>query len=174
MNVIYYFCTHQQHPSRDPLDLLQSLATQLIVINPELAPFIVETYTNKGLRPSKKKLGVILEKLITSMDFLRVVVDGLDECSPDEYKEILEDLLRIRGLTPGACKVLISSRREPSITKILHSKPTIRLEDHTEHINDMISSFVNSQLKMLPHELTSEKIDMFRAQIVSKANGKPM
>lgn len=102
------------------------------------------------------------------------MVDGLDECATSEQEEILEDLLRIKGPAPGACKILLSCRKLPSIFRVLQSKPTLRLDDHAESLNATISSFVHRQLESLRQNFDSYIINDLESQILAKANGIPV
>ena len=169
--VIFYFCSHYQISQSQANAILRSFATQLLAANNELAPYILDTFASQALRPTKKHLGVILEKLVTSLSSVRIVVDGLDECSPSEQEEIIEDLLRIRGPVPGACKILLSSRKLPSIFKLLQAKPILRLDDHAESVNTTITSFVHQRLGSLRQNFNPDIIDELKGQIIAKANG---
>lgn len=172
MVVIYYFCSHQQMPSTLPQEFLRSLASQSLAANTELAPYIIETFANNGLRPVKKSLGLILEKLIGSLPSVRVVVDGLDECSQNDHQEIIEDMLRLRGAVPGACKVLFASRHVRSISKFLQDKPQLELGNHAEHVNESICSYLNPRLEALGREFDHDIVDGLRTQILAKAKGE--
>ncbi len=141
--VIFYFCGHRQTSQSPANDILRSFATQLLAANTELAPYILDTFANQALRPTRKHLGVIIERLITSLSSVRVVVDGLDECAISEQEDIIGDLLSIKGSVPGACKILLSCRKVPSISRLLQEKPTLRLDDHAENVKSTISSFVH-------------------------------
>jgi len=169
--IIFYFCSHHQTSQSQANVILRSFATQLLAANAELASYILDTFASQALRPTKKHLGVILEKLITSLSSVRIVVDGLDECAPSEQEGILEDLLRIKGPVPGACKILLSSRKLPSICKLLQAKPTLRLDDHAESVNSTIMSFVHQRLGPLRQNFDSVKIDELEGEIIAKANG---
>lgn len=145
----------------------------MLAANTELAPYILETFANQALRPTKKYLGIILEKLITSLPSVRIVVDGLDECATSEQEDIIGDLLRIKGSMAGACKTLLSCRKLPFISRLLQDKPTFRLDDHAESVNDTISSFVYQRLGSLRQEFDNDLIDELGNQIIAKANGIP-
>ena len=100
-----------------------------------------------------------------------MVVDGLDERAPSEQEEIIEDLQRIKGSVPGACKVLLSSRKVPSVFRLLQDKPTLRLDDHAENVNTTISSFVHRGLGSLRQAFDASMIGELESQIIAKANG---
>ncbi|CAD6567874.1 MAG: hypothetical protein ASARMPRED_001173 [Alectoria sarmentosa] len=100
--VIFYFCSHHQSSQSQANAILRSFAAQLLAANTELAPYILDTFASQALIPTKKHLGVILEKLLSSLSSVRIVVDGLDECASSEQEGIINDLLRIKGPMPGA------------------------------------------------------------------------
>ena len=171
MTVIYYFYPHRQASQTQSSDVLRSLATQLLAQTTSLAPYVLETFASHGQKPTKKILGTILEKMITSLPSLRIVVDGLDECLQDDQEEIVQDLLRIKGFIPGACKLLLSSRNHRSISRWLHLKPTVRLDDNTEQINSTISSFIYPRLQSLRDRFSPAIIDHLEKLLLEKANG---
>ncbi|KAM0794096.1 hypothetical protein BDR22DRAFT_815754 [Usnea florida] len=169
--VIYYFCNHQQASQTQASEVLRSFATQLLAQNTTLAPYILEQFVNSGQKPTKRNLGKILERLIATLGSLRIVVDGIDECGQDDQDEIIEDLLRIKGPVVGACKLLLSSRKHPSISRWLHSKPTIRLDDNTDHVNSTISSFIRPRLQSLRNRFSPAVVDGLGDLLLAKANG---
>lgn len=171
MTVIYYFCPHLQASQTQVSNVLRSFATQLLARNASLAPYILETFASNGQKPTKRNLGTIIEKMISSLPSLRIVVDGLDECLQDDQDEIMEDLLRIKGPAPGACKLCISSRKHRSISRWLHSKPTIRLDDNTDNINSTISSYIHPRLRSLRDHFSPAIVDSLGNRLLEKANG---
>ena len=172
MIVIYYFCSHQQHCPNLSNEILRSLTAQLLATHSELAPYVLETFANNGQRPNKKSLGLILEKLIGSLSSVRILIDGLDECAQDDQEEILDDLLRIRGPMSGMCKVLFSSRKVPSVTKALQSRPVLALDDYSANIDETISIFVHSRLTALRRDFSHNLIEDLGKQILAKANSQ--
>lgn len=173
VTVIYYFFPHHQASQTRASEVLRSFTTQLLGGNASLAPYILETFANNGQKPTKKNLGTILEKMIASLPSLRIVVDGLDECLQDDQDEIVQDLLRIKGPAPGACKLLLSSRKHRSISRWLHSKPTIRLDDNIQNVNLTISSFIYPKLQSLRDRFSPAIVDELGNLLLAKANGCP-
>ena len=169
--IIYYFCDRQQESQTQVSELLRSFTTQLLAQNTTLAPYILEEFANNGRKPTKRNLGKILEKLIATLGSLRIVVDGIDECGQDDQDEIIEDLLNIKGPVVGACKLLLSSRKHPSISRWLHTKPTIRLDDKIDHVNSTISSFIRPRLQSLRNRFNPAVVDGLGDLLLAKANG---
>lgn len=171
MAIIYYFYPHHQVSQTAASEILRSFATQLLAGNASLAPYILETFANNGQKPTKKNLGMILEKMITSLSSLRIVVDGIDEYPQDDQDEIIQDLLRIKGSVSGACKLLLSSRKHRSISRWLQSKPMIRLDDNTDNVNSTISSFIHPRLQSLRNRFSPAIVDDLENMLLEKANG---
>ena len=171
MVILFYFCHHFQ-TSKEPIsEVLKCFATQLLVANPGLAPYILDTFANAGRKPTKKYLAEILEKLIASSRPIRLVVDGLDEWSQIDQEDLVKDLFRIRGSSPGACKILFSSRKTAHLTKLLQSQPTFRLDDYGENITSNIASFVQERLTRLRQTFASELVDELEGEILKRADG---
>ena len=171
MVILFYFCHHFQ-TSKEPIsEVLKSFATQLLTANPVLAPYILDTFINNGRKPTRKILADILEKLIASSKPIRLVVDGLDEWSQIDQEDLVKNLFRIRGPSPGACKLLFSSRKTAHLTKLLRSEPAFRLDDYVENITSDIASFVQERLTRLRQTFAPELIDELEGEILKRANG---
>ena len=174
MVILFYFCHHFQ-TSKEPIsEVLKSFATQLLTANPGLAPYILDTFVNNGRKPTKKILAEILEKLIASSRPVRFVVDGLDEWSQLDQEDLVKDLFRIRGPSPGACKILFSSRKTAHLTKLLQSEPAFRLDDYVENISSNIASLVQERLTCLRQTFAPELIDELEGEILKRADGMPV
>ena len=171
MAVLFYFCHHSQTSKELISEVLKSFATQLLTANRGLAPYILDTFVYNGRKPTKKILVEILERLIAFSGPIRFVVDGLDEWSRIDQEDLIKDLFRIRGPSPGACKILLSSRKSAHLTMLLQSEPTFRLEDYVEDISSNIASFVHESLERLRHIFGPELIHELENEILKRADG---
>ncbi|CAD6565730.1 MAG: hypothetical protein ASARMPREDX12_006744 [Alectoria sarmentosa] len=134
MAVIYYFCPHHQASQTSASEVLRSFATQLLTGNASLAPYILETFANNGQKPTKKNLGMILEKMITSVSSLRIIVDGLDECLQEDQDEIIQDLLRIKGPASGAYPRVAEEEKRSNVTLCLHELHLYAIDHWVDHL----------------------------------------
>ena len=153
-------------------EVLRSLSSQLLSKNPALAPYILATFANNGQKPSAKSLRAILERLLLSLPYVRIIIDGIDECSLPDQDGILDDLHELEQIIPRSCKILFSARKTSLIMKRFHSKPTIRLEDHAEDMKDTITTLVESRLGRLRRDFEPETVEDLRRKIVDRANGR--
>ena len=170
--IVYYFCNSNQLTQGQSNEILKTFATQLLAANTDIASYVIETFANHSLRPTTKHLRAIIEKMISVLPAVRVVVDGLDECSEEDQQEVLENVLKLEGRNLGDCKILISSRKLPSLMKVLQNRPTLRLEDNAEHVNSAITAVVSSRLAILRHNFREALIDELEQRILSKADGR--
>ena len=171
MAVLFYFCHHHQTSKELISEVFKNFTTQFLTANPGLAPYILDTFVNNGRKPTKKILAEILERLIASSGPVRFVVDGLDEWSQIDQEDLIKDLLRIRGPSLGACKILCSSRKTAHLAKLLQSEPTFRLEDYVENISSNIASFIHEPLERLRRTFGPELIDELENEILRRADG---
>ncbi|MDI1484917.1 MAG: hypothetical protein OHK93_000051 [Ramalina farinacea] len=171
--IIYYFCRHNRETQYPATDILKEFATQLLAANRELAPYILDTFANNGLKPAKRHLTVIVERLIAALPSVRMIVDGLDELSSNAQEEVMKDLLKLKGSSVGAYKLLFSSQCIPTITKKLRDKPQLRLEDCSESIDATIAIFVKPKMDDLRQrfDLDPSIVDGLESKILQKAQG---
>lgn len=176
--VLFFFCRHDNGLSRSATEILRTFTTQLLAANLELAPYILETWASNGLRPSKRTLQEIIYRTIDSLSSIRILVDGLDEWPQHECEEVIKDLLNIRshsnGRPAGRCKVLMSSRRLPAISKLIGHMPKLRLETCSKEVGISINAFVSSRLCQLSSKLNkfnANLMDELKQKVFAKANG---
>ena len=172
MAVLFYFCHYLQTSKERISEVLKSFTTQLLIANPGLAPYVLDTFVNNGVKPTKKILTEVLENLIASSKPIRLVVDGLDECSEIDQEELVKDLLRIGEISRAECKILFSSRANLCLNKLLNSRSSnFRVHDYSENINSDITAFVHEPLKRLRQTCEPGLIDELEGLILRRAHG---
>jgi hypothetical protein len=168
---IYYICTSYTTGKNLLVEILQSFAGQLLRANLDLAPYIFENYANKGLVPAIVLLRGLLAELLDMIPSVRVILDGIDEYPESDQRAILAELLSISKGSSGTCKILISSRISPQISKVLSSKPTISLRDYHEEVQGDIRAYVCERLGDLRRKLGDQLIDTIERRVLEKADG---
>ncbi|KAJ8130813.1 hypothetical protein O1611_g2810 [Lasiodiplodia mahajangana] len=154
----------------------------------DLSTMAFTDFVQKYREPSLKVLRTMLigarEKpgLLHGVPTCRILIDGLDECDPAEQKYIVEDLLQLTSANSKNCncKLLISSRDVPEISRTLWKKKrdigVISLSQEHDSLNRTIKMFVESRLKDLVEERTSfqmgdKEVDGIVDIMTSKADG---
>jgi hypothetical protein len=115
------------------------------------------------------QLRILIPQLLEIMPNTRIIIDGLDECATESQRAVLKDLQTLCLGPERRCRLLISSRRDVTISERLSQKPQILLDGRGEVDTD-IRSFVKYKIAPLR---TSDKELLKRIEtiLVEKANG---
>jgi hypothetical protein len=185
-NVFYYFCSSLGSNSDDSNRLLRSIISQVIQKHQDLAIYVHDVYFKSYPVPTKRALLGLLPELLQGLDSTRLVVDGIDEWSLRDQKELIEDLSQMvsASQTSQICKIMIASRETMNISRSLRKKDklatTISLSDSNEglSVTRSIASFVDSKLSNLPDHFDqlqpdASTMDHVRQTLLKKSHGKP-
>ena len=153
-------------------DILRNFVGQLFKVNTELAPWILETFASRGQLATRKTMETVFERMVDDTLHLRIIVDGLDECSRDDQEDIRCNLAKIKVPADGSCKILISSRNLESMASLSHKSSVIRLEDNADNVNSTIKSFIELRILDLSDRFAPKTLQHLKTQIMTKANGK--
>lgn len=180
LSVFYYFCSFRDNAVDNCTRLHLSLVAQIIQKNLDLVPYIYNEYVLSHPKASQKALKGLLPNLLASVGSSRLVIDGMDEWDPKEQELIIEAILPlISADVSHICKILISSRDVPAISRSLQKKTksaiTISLADEHRAIDHAIECFI--QKRFSAYE--SDKLDPdgailpgIQRVLVKKSNGK--
>lgn len=121
LTTAYYFCG-QNACNNSCVNLLRTVAIQVLRQNMDLAPLVHQAYLEKGSSRSSQGMKKMLREMFSNIASIRLILDGIDECDRPLQHEILKTLVDLQKATGGSCRLLISSRREPQINKELPRK----------------------------------------------------
>lgn len=127
-STIYYFCGERPSDKDAFNALLRTLAVQLLRQNLELAPLIHQAFVQKGQGPSVPTMKKVLREIVFSVKALRMVLDGIDEWDQMAQRDTLKMLSELQKHGGNNCKLLVSSRKEPSIGKSMPQKAHMHIE----------------------------------------------
>ena len=166
--VAFYFCNSYSNQNHC-LQILKSIAAQLLRSHRETASYVVQEFANQGQKPSITKL----RKLLANMQRkkTRIVVDGLDEIEGSEHSQVLAELDRLTKSKDAACKVLVSSREDSTINKVLRQKATLSLTEEQEDICKAIQIFVKHEIRDLRDRFRDSILDTISQKLIEKAGG---
>ena len=169
LTTCYYFC-NSTDPGNVCERILAFICLQILRFHPELCTLIANEYVYHGLVCSMSQLRQLVPKLLALVGFSRVVVDGVDECTRDDQKIILKDLIETCTAQDLHCKVLLSSRKESYVRKKLQAKPSILLDERQEVKWD-ITTFVKHKMAKVrtSNQDLRERLEHI---LVTKSNGK--
>jgi hypothetical protein len=162
LNVVYYFCSYLGESSGSCLQLLRSLACQIIQMRTDLAIYVYDTYFVSYPKPDTKAMIELLPKLLQEMGSTRIVIDGVDEWTARDQHELLKYLEKLISTdsTQCICKILVSSRDTLEVSRNLSRKnKTMAFSvlsgiHESTAINHSISRFVDRKLEHVPSHFT--------------------
>lgn len=183
INVFYYFFSYRNNAAENSTRLLRSLTAQVIQKFPDLAGYVHDEYVLSHSTASLRALRKLLPNLLISAQSSRLVVDGIDECDPDEQKFIIEHILELlpTGTSSHICKILVSSRDVPTVSRNLRKKikiaTEISLSREHQSVDNVIECFIQKRLLELQDDIGELEhdgavVDNTRRTLAEKANGK--
>ena len=176
--MLYCLCTRTMVEAQvDPcLFALRVMVTQILRRRPLLVPFVYEYVRNVEL-PSIRTIPNLLRSLLLCLPSSYIIVDGLDECDPEQQKHMLaklDILLLLRKdeiPTRPEVKILICSRETKATPARLKNEPTISLTKEDEHVSRDIRTYTRNNIQVLYDRFEASIVDKLADDIVNKANG---
>ena len=170
-SIAYYFCDNTSNVKDLCGAIIRSLAIQLIQQNPSLATHVDTKHVSKGISSSRARLDELIPEILEAIEVSRLVIDGLDECSEADQKEILTHLLRLFTGPGIRCKILLSSRESAGISRVLRKVPTISLSERTGKVEKDIKLFIRQSLLDIRKTWPVSSIDEIEQRMLKKAAG---
>ncbi|KAI9686269.1 MAG: hypothetical protein M1822_003925 [Bathelium mastoideum] len=174
-NTFYYFFNYRENAAKSSVYLLRSLVAQAVQRNPDIVAYVHDEYVMSHLVASLTALRELLPRVLSSFGSSRIIVDGVDECDPNEQKLVVEDVLQLRSVNTSShiCKIFISQ----SLRKQAKDAVSMSLNDERGAVGDSIERFIQTRLSEVQNEL--DYLDPngavwhnIRHTLATKANGK--
>ncbi|KAG4256678.1 hypothetical protein FPRO03_03688 [Fusarium proliferatum] len=167
--VMSHFCTYAYEESMDYDKLLKSLLLQLIRSDKDLIDYVYDMLLRKSKVPSSKVVeALILDSVrASSLDpsrtrYIHIVIDGLDECDQATQSKVTKLMKRMvsAAFSSGStiCKVMLSSRTSPAITKTAKQSQIICLSNENKHLEKAIEAYASYRLSLLEMELSQLQV----------------
>lgn len=178
--ILFFFCDYCTPAHDVSAQIFKAYLAQTIRQESDLAPFTYDNYTSKGRSPTTKVLKEILVTIIKESDFVRLIVDGVDEVQSSEHRRLLQELHAVTTTAGDSCKLLVSSQDLPSIRPFLsgRTRDHLFLGDETQAISKDMAIVVDASLESLGDVLgitldTSERMSL-RDRCLEKAEGRDL
>ncbi|UZP43119.1 hypothetical protein NXS19_010935 [Fusarium pseudograminearum] len=173
--VIWHFCTYLYATSTMYEQILKSLLLQILQKDADLVAHVYKTCVMERKSPTTTVLEQLLQKLLESMssepnqvDYVWVIIDGLDECDSDKQLRLVRliNQLTSKPVIPGstACKVLISSRAPSDSLERLMRKQIVSLSEEKSVLNMAVWQYVDQRLESMETKL--RQLNIQHANIV--------
>ena len=171
---LYYFCSRLPtvaSPGTDSTVILRTLAVQLVQQNLDVASLIHEAYVEKASFRSTLAIKRLLMDVRGDVKPIRIVLDGIDEFEPPVQKDVIRTLLDIQRGTSEHCKILISSRDEPTLRLSMSEKWNLNLQGRT---TGPLTQYIRNKIAELQHAspfLDHATLDRAEERLLAKADG---
>ncbi|XRM43507.1 hypothetical protein ABZX51_006682 [Aspergillus tubingensis] len=160
------------------LNLASSLISQLLEINSDLLPYVSKEMCSKGKRAFSSEILAkeLLKVILKNSGHVRIILDGLDECSRMERKKILEWIRLISEYpqdrdSSNSPICLLVSQRDGITSKALRDIPS--LEITSKDTRDDILAFIWSRgLEIQTRfQISDENTRTMVERVMEKAGG---
>ena len=156
-----HFCDFSGSNLRNPMMMLQSLASQMcdnvIGFKEKLLEQLKRPYKVQKL---KDAFGIHLQNPLDELELaepMLIVIDALDESEADDKNEIVNLIADYFPVLPEFVKVLVTSRPEVSAAK-LSDFPNINIDNNNADNNLDLKTYLKSRLGSIPDEKEDSKV----------------
>ena len=186
--VIRHFSTYSYVSFTKYEYIVRSLLLQLLRTNGELLAHVYQECVLGKKPPSITTLERLLHLITLNLagepgevQYLWIVLDGLDECEADKQPRLLSLLNYITTKSNSdegtVCKVLVSSRYSAVLFKHLRKRQIVSLSDESDQLNKAIRSYTIQRLqssaeRLRQLELEPEDVEDIASTIAQKADGE--
>jgi hypothetical protein len=175
----FFYCKHGD-PSRSTfVSVVKAFLSQLLVQQDHLLPYYYDESTASGEvnLHSSKLCKLLLRSMLQNIPRAFLIIDGLDECDPQERKLILDFFNEIINLcdstTPGKVRLLIFGRDEVDIKKALSLGTVVRItpQDTIQDISNYIRHRAGVVQQKFSRYLTEEDRVYIEQNVLDRSDG---
>lgn len=175
--VLFYLCDFSDTNVNSYSSFLKSMITQLISKDSTINSLLYDKYVIKNAAPSDDRLKKLLLSLMRAFQNVRIIIDGVDECTLENIKSVLNFANSCTNQLAGdQCKVAIFSRDIRTIRNNLRKSNKLDLNQQKIDIDRAIGILVHHKINLLRTERTElnapeAEFEQLEAAIVTKSNG---
>ncbi|KAK1750445.1 hypothetical protein QBC47DRAFT_394073 [Echria macrotheca] len=154
-HVVRHFCSYTHESSTQYDQIVKSLLLQCVQSDGDLVAHIYEEYigSKQATLPVLEKLLELSVGFIQTQRSLHILLDGLDECSPDKQQRLVRLMDRLVS-SSTTCKVLVSSQDSAAIQSRLKRKSLLALSEEKECLKTAISNYAALRLRGMRQKLS--------------------
>ncbi|PGH02668.1 hypothetical protein GX51_04551 [Blastomyces parvus] len=150
--VAYYYCDFRSHESCRPESVIGAIILQICQVLTSMPSRVEDSYERhigkdgKAAPPSIQELEVLLGEVLPLVPNATIAVDALDECY--ERETLLKILRDLSSKASTTVKVLVSSRREVDIVRLLKDRPSISTQ--SKDADEDIHQYIHASMQLRP------------------------
>ncbi|KUJ21501.1 uncharacterized protein LY89DRAFT_610110, partial [Mollisia scopiformis] len=169
---VYFYCKNKDPLRSHFTDIIKSLISQILQLNPNCLDFIYESMLSYSERRATdaSKLLQILEQILSSHDSLYIGIDGLDECSEQERK-LLSNLITAVSRAndaQGNVQLIVTSRQEKDLERSL--KSAVKFNIREKNLESDITAYITCKMTELCQifHFTQERKQLITKEICTR------
>ena len=166
--VAYHYFDFRDQQCQSAEAILSSLLKQLASAKTELSSHVLELYRKfmrQSRQPKQEDLEDVMVRTCEAFDRVFLVIDALDECSPERRRQVLKVLKRLHEVQ--AISIFVTSRPYPEdVMKAFEQFPNITIEARDPDIRKYVRTEIDNY-----HNLDDTDQD-FKEDIVIKLSQK--
>ncbi|KAL2066161.1 hypothetical protein VTL71DRAFT_2232 [Oculimacula yallundae] len=166
---VYFYCKNNDPLRSHFTDIIKSLISQILQLNPNCLNFVYEKMlANSDRRATDaSKLLEMLEQILSNHDSLYIGIDGLDEC-PEIERKLLPSLFAVVSRANDAhrnVQLLVTSRQEKDLEKSLKSAAKLTLQE--KNLETDIAAYISYKMSKLCQifQLSHERVQLIEKEI---------
>ena len=152
--ITYIYCNYKE--PRTTIDYIEVALKQLCRTMQLLPPELEEVYKRhdeQDTRPRYDELRRVFLAVIRQFGRIFFVLDALDECTPDQRKDLCDFFLNIANTAPtgssqGIVNIFIASRKASDIERVFHQKSIPTIEVEATKVDRDIAVYVEAQIEL--------------------------
>ena len=154
--IAFVYCNYKE--SRTTTTYIRSALKQLCRTVQSLPPELQEVYKqnhNNDRQPKYNELRNVFLAIIRQFGRIFFVLDALDECTPDQRRDLCEFLLSIAntnttstGTSQGIVKLFVTSRKESDIERTFQPQSIPTIEVEAAKVDSDIEIYVKAQIEL--------------------------
>lgn len=182
--VLYHFCSYLSRPSTEFSYVMRNFVAQLLFHNQDLIGYVYEEYI---LKHEEARPSILAQLFLFLTQYLptgpgktvdvRIVLDGVDECSEIEQQRILDVLDRFVECRQSGlvCKALVSSRDILKLRR-LKKKESLSLNEEKHNLSLSVRIYVKQRMEsarfsLCEYEISENDFQYAEDAIVEKSDG---
>lgn len=184
--IAYFYCYRSpaDRARTDPEEILRALVKQICcsdadspIIGPLASEYIErEENGEEDIKlTTDESVAVILKYL--EIDPVTIIIDGLDECEPKEYRELIQALAKILNESASLVKIFLSSRNQQDQRFSLSSFPCFKISetdnggDIQRYINWKLDEVIRNGDLLNGHNISNKIIEEIQDTLMEKSRG---
>lgn len=176
-NTTYFYCRENDAERNNCISILRGLLSQLLNQHRDLIPYCHDKMNSTGevILTTTTLAQNLLKVFFEKADCSRVIIDGLDECHPDQRKLLLAfftDLVdHCDQRDPGKLRVLFISQNYADIEKALETATTLKLTEN-DNRSDIKSYVRNRSIEIQgKYDLDTETVEDIQDMTCARSKG---